>query len=156
MRLRQLQVLIQLIPDERLDVLNTPSCPNSSLSWTKHGLNSDENELLHKRLQSFHQGDVRAKGQRSLNCFGADFFRTGITLKTFQRQNVYGSLEDVPKNAAELISTKCLPSRPEILFTLIPFNNLFTISSLISMFLSGNKDFFLTLTGLLIKHAFQT
>ena len=58
----------------------------------------------------FITSDVRATGRRSLRCFGADVFGTGITVDVCPerrfRMLVYEGLEEVSKNTAELVSTE--------------------------------------------------
>ena len=78
------------------------NCSGSSMGWTTERMND---LTIFSRV--FITSNVRATGRRSLSCFGAEFFRTGIIVDIFQRKGTKcWSLEEALKIITELISIK--------------------------------------------------
>ena len=123
--------------------LQHPFCPVCKLYWIKHGLNSSENEWLHNLFQSFHHKWRQGNRTEIIQLFWSRLFQDKINSghfpETGYKMLIYESPKKVSKNATELISTKFQSSAISIiqaltLFTLIPFNNLFSASQICSYF----------------------
>ena len=149
MRLRQLQVLTDTLPKTNSLASSTPipelyaNSSGSSIGWTAERMNDF---TIFCRV--FITSDVSATGLQDRN-------NSGHIAETGYKISAYGSLVEVSKNAAELISTKCQCSvinttRTQTLIQINPLQER-VHNNFLNFSVSFRQQILFTLTDLLKK-----
>ena len=154
MRLRQLQVLTDTLPKTNSLASSTPipelyaNSSGSSIGWRAERMND-----FTVFCRVFITSDVSATGLQDRN-------NSGYIAETGYKISAYGSLVEVSKNAAELISTKCQCSvinttRTRTLIQINPLQER-VHNNFLNFSVSFRQQILLTLTDLLKKKKKKT